>query len=129
MGTTKDKLFFYFFYLAFRGQLRSTLPGLTSTTDIIPVAVALSLNTEEVDERDNISSNNKLGIPLPSGVVRVYKEDITSTSSGIDSHQQMIFIGEDSINHIPRNENMTLQIGNAFDIVGQTTLVSETNPF
>lgn len=109
--------------------MRSTLPGLTSTTDIIPVAVALSLNTEEVDERDNISSNNKLGIPLPSGVVRVYKEGITSTSSGIDSHQQMIFIGEDSINHIPRNENMTLQIGNAFDIVGQTTLVSETNPF
>ncbi|CAN5315193.1 hypothetical protein BH18THE2_BH18THE2_35540 [soil metagenome] len=77
--------------------------------------------------RDNISSNNKLGIPLPSGVVRVNKEDITSTSSGIDSHQQMIFIGKDSINLIPRNENITLQIGNAFNIVGQT-LVSETNP-
>lgn len=43
-------------------------------------------------------------------------------------NENLIFIGEDSINHTPINENITLNIGNAFDIVGQTSLVSESNP-
>ena len=56
------------------------------------------------------SENQGLGIPLPKGKVRVYKED----SSG---KQQ--FIGEDSIDHTPRDEETTLFLGNAFDIVGE----------
>lgn len=99
------------------------IPGFTSSTDTIPVAVALSLNNTETGHR----FSNTLGIPRPSEIVRVYKEDLTSASSG--GPQQMIFIGEDTIDHIPRNENLTLQIGNAFDIVGDTTLVSESKSF
>ncbi len=48
-----------------------------------------------------------LGIPLPKGIVRVYKED---------SHGNQQFIGEDAIDHTPNNEQIRLKMGNAFDI-------------
>ena len=64
------------------------------------------------------SENQGLGLPLPKGKVRVYKED----SSG---KQQ--FIGEDSIDHTPKDEDTTLFLGNAFDIVGERTQVSNEN--
>jgi len=44
-------------------------------------------------------------------------------------NDNLIFVGEDRINHTPINENITLNVGAAFDIVGQTSLVSESNPF
>ncbi|MBI5502762.1 MAG: DUF4139 domain-containing protein [Deltaproteobacteria bacterium] len=49
-----------------------------------------------------------LGLPMPAGVVRVYKAD---ASGG----QQ--FIGEDAIEHTPREERVRLRLGQAFDIV------------
>lgn len=51
---------------------------------------------------------NKMGMPLPKGTVRVFKEDTADGS--------LEFIGEDSINHTPKDENFTLNTGNAFDI-------------
>jgi hypothetical protein len=51
---------------------------------------------------------NKMGMPLPKGTVRVFKEDTADGS--------LEFIGEDSINHTPKDENFTLTTGNAFDI-------------
>jgi hypothetical protein len=51
-----------------------------------------------------------MGMPLPAGIIRVYKAD----SSG---NQQ--FIGEDSIDHTPREERVKLQLGQAFDIVAE----------
>ncbi len=51
-----------------------------------------------------------LGIPLPKGKVRVYKRDE-------DSKEQ--FIGEDQIDHTPKDEELRLYLGNAFDIVGE----------
>ena len=51
-----------------------------------------------------------LGIPLPKGKVRVYKRDD-------DGKEQ--FIGEDEIDHTPKDENIKLYLGNAFDIVGE----------
>ncbi len=54
------------------------------------------------------NKNNGLGIPLPKGVVRVFKADETDGS--------LEFIGEDSIDHTPKDENLTLTTGNAFDI-------------
>lgn len=54
------------------------------------------------------SKDNKLGIPFPKGIVRVFKSD--------DSDGSLEFIGEDSINHIPKDENISLTTGNAFDI-------------
>ena len=51
-----------------------------------------------------------LGIPLPKGKVRVYKRDA-------DGKEQ--FIGEDRIDHTPKDEEIRLYLGNAFDIVGE----------
>lgn len=51
-----------------------------------------------------------LGMPLPKGKVRVYKRDD-------DGKEQ--FIGEDEIDHTPKDEEVRLYLGNAFDIVGE----------
>lgn len=51
-----------------------------------------------------------LGIALPKGKVRVYKRDE-------DGKEQ--FIGEDLIDHTPKDEELRLYLGNAFDIVGE----------
>lgn len=51
---------------------------------------------------------NKLGMPLPGGVMRVYQAD---------SDGMLQFAGEDRMQHTPRNEEVKLQIGKAFDIV------------
>lgn len=48
-----------------------------------------------------------LGIPLPKGVVRVYKKDGKGNAQ---------FIGEDRIDHTPKNETVRLKLGDAFDI-------------
>ena len=50
---------------------------------------------------------NHLGLPLPKGVVRVYKED---------SKGALQFIGEDRIDHTPENETIRLKLGDAFDL-------------
>ncbi|MEI7835004.1 MAG: DUF4139 domain-containing protein [Planctomycetota bacterium] len=57
------------------------------------------------------SEANKLGIPLPAGKVRVYKQD--------PADRAMEFVGEEQIDHTPKDEKLSLQIGNAFDIVGE----------
>jgi hypothetical protein len=49
-----------------------------------------------------------LGIPLPAGNVRVYQQD---------SKGGLLFIGEDHIDHTPKDEFVTVKIGNAFDVV------------
>lgn len=48
-----------------------------------------------------------LGIPLPKGVVRVYKKDSKGNAQ---------FIGEDRIDHTPKNETVRLKLGEAFDV-------------
>jgi hypothetical protein len=57
------------------------------------------------------SKDNQLGIPLPAGKIRVYKQD--------PDDKAMEFIGEEQIDHTPKDERLSLQIGNAFDIVGE----------
>jgi hypothetical protein len=49
-----------------------------------------------------------LGMPMPAGNVRVYQKD---------SKGGVLFIGEDRIEHTPKDETVTVHIGNAFDIV------------
>ncbi len=58
------------------------------------------------------SEANQLGMPLPKGKIRVNKAD----SSGA-----LQFIGEDQIDHTPRDEKIELYLGDAFDIVGEQT--------
>lgn len=62
-------------------------------------------------EFDN-SKNNGLGMALPAGKVRVYKED---------EDKALEFVGEDMIDHTPRDEKVRLTMGNAFDVVGERT--------
>ncbi len=61
------------------------------------------------------SETNNLGMPLPAGKIRVTKAD----SDGSEE-----FLGEDSIDHTPRNEDVEIKVGNAFDIVGETATMS-----
>ncbi len=56
------------------------------------------------------TEKNNLGIPLPGGTVRVYKAD----NAG-----QAIFVGEDSIQHTPKNEYVDLTLGQAFDVTAR----------
>jgi hypothetical protein len=54
------------------------------------------------------SQDNSLGQPLPAGTVRVYQGD---------SKGRVQFIGEDHIDHTPKDETLDLHTGNAFDVV------------
>jgi len=49
-----------------------------------------------------------LGMPMPAGTIRVYQAD---------SRGGLQFVGEDSIDHTPKDETLNLEIGHAFDIV------------
>jgi hypothetical protein len=51
-----------------------------------------------------------LGMPLPGGIIRVYKKD---------SDGDALFVGEDSIEHTPKNERVDLTLGQAFDITAR----------
>jgi hypothetical protein len=51
-----------------------------------------------------------LGIPLPGGNLRVYQKDFKG---------DVLFIGEDHIDHTPKDEFVTVKIGNAFDVVAE----------
>jgi hypothetical protein len=51
-----------------------------------------------------------LGVPMPAGVVRVYQAD---SRGGVQ------FVGEDRINHTPKDETLNLKIGNAFDVTAE----------
>jgi hypothetical protein len=58
--------------------------------------------------------NNRLGIPLPKGKVRVFKKD--------DADGALEFIGEDVIDHTPKNQTVLVKIGQSFDVTGQRTI-------
>jgi hypothetical protein len=55
--------------------------------------------------------SQQLGIPLPAGRIRVMQLDPDDDS--------LEFIGEDVIDHTPRNEDVLIEMGNAFDVVGE----------
>ncbi len=57
-------------------------------------------------EFDNRSENH-LGLPMPKGIIRVYKRDQEGRAQ---------FVGEDRIDHTPKNELVRLKLGDAFDV-------------
>lgn len=59
---------------------------------------------------------HNMGMPLPSGRVRVNKLDAADAT--------LEFIGEDKIDHTPRNENVLIKMGSAFDVVGERRQVN-----
>ena len=56
------------------------------------------------------SKENQLGMPLPGGIIRLYKED---------SAKSLQFIGENQIEHTPKDEEVKLKVGEAFDVVAE----------
>ncbi|UCG53068.1 MAG: DUF4139 domain-containing protein [Candidatus Latescibacterota bacterium] len=87
-----------YLYQPRRSYWFSSMSGPDKTTK---VGVFLTLDNSE---------ENGMGMPLPKGVVRVYKKD---------EDEALQFIGEDSIDHTPKDEKIRVKLGDAFDIVGE----------
>jgi hypothetical protein len=70
---------------------------------VTPSKVSVSLEFEN-------KAADHLGMPLPKGIIRVYKAD---------SNGGRQFLGEDQIDHTPRDEKVRVRVGDAFDVVGE----------
>lgn len=64
------------------------------------------------------AKEQNMGMPLPAGRIRVSKLD--------SADQTLEFIGEDIIDHTPRNENVLIKMGSAFDVIGERRQVNFT---
>ena len=73
----------------------------------------------EVYLRFDNAEEHGLGIPLPAGRIRVSQMD--------EADGSLEFIGEDLIDHTPREEEVLIKLGNAFDIVGERTQTDYQN--
>ncbi|WP_420130660.1 DUF4139 domain-containing protein [Longimicrobium sp.] len=82
-------------------------PGAGFRTEDVRGAVMLQLRN---------SQSNRMGMPLPAGVVRLYKAD---------ARGNLQFLGEDRIEHTPRDEMVRLYVGDAFDVVATRRTVTE----
>jgi len=78
--------------------------------DFSPTAV-------EVAIRFTNSQATGLGMPLPAGRVRIFKADVDGSR---------ILLGEDWIKHTPKDEELTLVVGNAFDIAAEERTMNQT---
>ncbi len=56
------------------------------------------------------AEKSNLGMPLPAGTIRIYQSD---------SHGNVQFAGEDNISHTPKDEELNLHVGDAFDVVAE----------
>ena len=63
------------------------------------------------------SEANKLGIALPKGKVRFYSQD---------GDRQLEFVGENRIDHTPKDETIRVLTGNSFDLVGEHRMTNNT---
>ncbi|MDQ8181914.1 hypothetical protein [Pelagicoccus sp. SDUM812005] len=73
------------------------------------IPIASSKDVWVVREIEN-SKLNKLGLPLPAGKTRFYREDTDG---------QLEFTGENIIDHTPKNEMLRIYTGNGFDLIGE----------
>jgi hypothetical protein len=62
------------------------------------------------------SEANKLGLALPKGKVRFYSQD---------GDRQLEFVGENRIDHTPKDEVIRVLTGNSFDLVGEHRITGE----
>src|SRR5437762_118029 len=73
--------------------------------------LGMEMETKDAVMREFKNSEaNHLGMPLPKGRVRFYKQD---------DDKQLEFTGENLIDHTPRDETLRVFTGNAFDLVGE----------
>jgi hypothetical protein len=76
-----------------------------------------SENKKVLVQREFVNAEtNHLGIALPAGKLRFYRRD---------SDSQLQFVGENTIDHTPRNETIRVTTGNSFDLVGDDSVASE----
>ncbi len=83
-----------------------------------PVATDSNIGTKANTKVDTYlrfanSATAGLGMPLPAGRIRVSQRDPADDS--------LEFIGEDTIDHTPKDENVLIKLGTAFDVVGERT--------
>ena len=68
-------------------------------------------NKKVIVQREFVNAEtNQLGMPLPKGKLRFYRRD---------DNGQLQFVGENEIDHTPRNETVRVTTGNSFDLVGE----------
>jgi hypothetical protein len=68
-------------------------------------------NKKVLVQREFVNAEtNQLGIALPAGKLRFYRRDDAG---------QLQFVGENTIDHTPRNETIRVTTGNSFDLVGE----------
>lgn len=86
--------------LELRGSPSYYRTAQTDLGDRLPVGVYITFDNRGGD----------LGVPLPGGVVRLYKNDSRNLSQ---------FLGSDTIVHTPKNETVRLRVGDSFDITAR----------
>jgi hypothetical protein len=75
-----------------------------------PAATSLRISTSALPVELTNDEASNLGMPLPQGTVRIYKRDS-------DGNAQ--FVGEDRIDHTPKNETVRLKLGESFDVTAE----------
>ncbi len=122
MGDMEQGVFEYHLY---------TLPGTINLASgdqlIVPYTGASNVPVEKKYTYDGANSSavqvqiafdntvqNNLGIPLPAGAVRLFGE----------TDGALLLLGEDMIAHTAKEETVNLDVGSAFDLVGERTQIS-----
>ena len=74
----------------------------------------------KVNIREEIANTeaNHLGLPLPAGRIRLYRQDTASDPHNQASAGAIEFIGEAAIPHTPADQPVKINLGNAFDLTG-----------
>jgi len=119
-GFVEESLFEYHLYTLERpATLKNNQVKQLSllSVDSVPVEKELIFDVSKSNDAQvvlnlNNSKEKGLGMPLPAGVLRVYKAD---------SEGQLQFLGEDSVDHTPKDEEINVVVGSAFDITGTRT--------
>ena len=121
-GQFEEREFFEYHLYDLKGRTTLADREIKQVSLFAPVSVAVKKifsldSTKEQKVRVMLefenSSKYNLGIPLPKGKIRVYKEDVDGSSE---------FIGEDRIDHTPKEEKVKIYLGNAFDIVAERSV-------
>ena len=94
--------------LVLRGQPHYARATFDTPPPLQKVSVYLEIENAE---------QHHLGIPLPKGTLRVYKADAQGS---------LQFVGEDDIDHTPKDETVSVKMGEAFDVVGERRQTSFT---
>ncbi len=122
MPVVEDVSDFYVYTLPFKTSVLSQQTkqvSLLSTNDISVQKEYMFDNTlkannmllenvkAEIVYRFDNTKNNKLGIALPKGIIRLYKESTDGKA---------VFLGENTIHHTPNTATVKLKMGEAFDV-------------